>query len=249
MTSPTLIYIDGFLGVDTDWPAYLHSAFPTMNCIGISLADIIDPNYTQTLCDLAVILYDHIQSLTGDTPILYGYSMGGRVVMQLMALYPQAWKGIIIESAHIGFKDGHERVDSYTKWAHHQSKLESGSVSDFIEYWYSLPLFCRTRSLLSQQHLHRKYTLSKSLIQNWATSFHVSRQPYFLPYLDAFSNPILYLSGALDITYTEHGVFLDSHISHCSSVCINEADHNVHLCRPEAVCDTLRTFFFEHLSL
>lgn len=73
--------------------------------------------------------------------ILVGYSMGGRIALYLAIHFTQHFQGVILESATPGLSSQLERDRRIAQDLKLAEQLESLNLADFIQQWYSKPLF------------------------------------------------------------------------------------------------------------
>ena len=238
---PLVIYLHGFLGHHNDANSLIqkHSSF---DLVGISWSKLIQDNNCKTLVDLAITLNTLIENHYDKARYLYGYSMGGRLAMQLVGLYPEKWQGLILESAHIGFENGVQRRSQQIHWQETFQKLMSSDITTFLKQWYDQPLFHRSKQLLSQQEWKKKEGYSLEFIRDWALLFQTGNQIYFRETLRSWKNPILFLAGDEDSKYKELGLTLEKHIMAMKTVVVKQADHNVHVSNPVAVIAEINDF-------
>lgn len=96
-------------------------------------------------------LLDFIDVVPG-RPVVAGYSMGGRVVLSALlevgsAAFAKKTRGLLLESVGLGPKTEGERAVAEEKDAATVRRLRETSLSEFMEYWESLPLFRSQRTL------------------------------------------------------------------------------------------------------
>lgn len=192
-------------------------------------------------------------------PILVGYSMGGRVAAMYACENPEAIQALVLESAGLGFKTEDERLARAKKNEKLFHRLLEEPFEQFIDFWEDLPLFDSQKNLPEQtRQAQRKTRLANDPAQLAYSLLYAGQQvmPNLRKPLSALVKnkpaklPILYMAGALDVTYT--GIvrsFLEeagSSTSLCVEV-IKGAGHNIHLEKPEAFCEALERFVTQGL--
>lgn len=147
---PTCIFLHGFLGTKEDWYPMWELLSKDHFCIAYDLpghghSPNISSNYLQ-------ILEDEIrQDSFGKKPVLIGYSLGGRIALQLADKNPSLYSHVIALSAHAGIieeKERASRLDTDLEWI---DKLHRCSMRSFVTEWYQQPLFhslCKKPDLL-----------------------------------------------------------------------------------------------------
>ena len=80
-------------------------------------------------------------------PHVLGYSMGGRIALDLITRHGGLLNSLILESAGLGPADETERAE-YAKRAEDWAwRLREESMEDFVDYWQELPLFATQQRL------------------------------------------------------------------------------------------------------
>ena len=136
MPLPNLVFLHGFLGVKEDWAEICTYLETHAHCIAFDLpghgqASAITPHYLEEL-------HTKIQLISSEA-ILVGYSMGGRLALELAHHYGYAH--LILLSTHPGISDEAERrvrLEKDTLWI---EKLNILDIRTFLEERYAQPLF------------------------------------------------------------------------------------------------------------
>lgn len=132
-------------------------------------------------------LYEEIP-VTSSADILIGYSMGGRVAMELAK--KNGFKKLILINAHPGLSDDKER-EVRSLWE--EEVLERLTDKEtFLSWWNALPLFHADKPVAKvpegSSELFRKMLLSK--------------QVDFLPFLTERKNDVHWILGEKDPKYS-----------------------------------------------
>ena len=146
---PPLIFLHGFLGAKEDWEEMLSFFKKHFFCIAFDL-----PGHgSTTYCDdILPALKEEVLKGCSVKPILIGYSMGGRLALQLQ----EHARAIVAISAHPGLKTTKEkelRKDIDVTW---RKKLLTLSWEAFLAEWYAQPIFLS---------LHRKPDLLQQILK------------------------------------------------------------------------------------
>ncbi len=153
----------GFLGSPRD--------FDFLNGVGVTLHDL----YQET-------------PVTNASDILIGYSMGGRLAMELAR--KNDFKKLILINAHPGLVDDKERE---VRSAWEEEVLERlTDPESFLTWWNALPLFKNDRPLTTVPD--KSADLFKKMI--------LSRQENFLPFLTENKNKVHWILGDKDPKYS-----------------------------------------------
>ena len=129
----------------------------------------------------------------GDT--LIGYSMGGRIAMELAHQMNWEINKLVLMNSHPGLEFDDEK-ESRKEWEDSVlEKLQSVSPADFFDYWNELPIFEFDSPLapISEE----RYLASQKLFDQ----FRLSKQRNFLPALEDHKEKVLYLVGLFDNKY------------------------------------------------
>ena len=129
----------------------------------------------------------------GDT--LIGYSMGGRIAMELAHKANWEINKLVLMNSHPGLEFDDEK-DSRKEWEDSVlEKLQSLSPTEFFEYWNELPIFEFDSPLAPISS--ERFLASQKLFDQ----FRLSKQKNFLPSLEDHKDKVLYLVGLFDNKY------------------------------------------------
>jgi 2-succinyl-6-hydroxy-2,4-cyclohexadiene-1-carboxylate synthase len=127
-----------------------------------------------------------------DGEVLLGYSMGGRLALQVLIDEPQKWKAAVIISAHVGlpWEERRARREADNEWARN---MENSPWSEFLDDW-------NTQGVLGNNVMPDRTTL-KSRIAEIARSFRcwsLAEQEDLLEELAHIKIPVLWVVGEND---------------------------------------------------
>ncbi len=138
-------------------------------------------------------LYEEIP-ITDSEDILIGYSMGGRLAMELAK--KNGFKRLILINAHPGLTNDKER-EIRSQWE--EEVLERLiDPETFLTWWNALPLFRHDKPLTTVPDGSEK--LFKSMV--------LSHQENFLPFLESHKNKVHWILGEKDPKYNALGEVL-----------------------------------------
>jgi 2-succinyl-6-hydroxy-2,4-cyclohexadiene-1-carboxylate synthase len=215
----SIIFLPGFLGVKEDWQE-VQNYFPDYQTSALDLP------YTNVLETLS----REIDRVCVKPPILIGYSMGGRIALQLQKKVEK----VIVCSAHPGIFSKQERKEVLLrdeKWAY---LLETLPFEKFLEKWYSNPLFAPLKACSPQfekmlcRRRRQDPKACASLLRSWSAG-------HFLPVDLSSSTSFLY--GEFDDKYAKLYQNLPSHVS---VKMIKECGHAAHIEDPAACAQSIR---------
>jgi 2-succinyl-6-hydroxy-2,4-cyclohexadiene-1-carboxylate synthase len=172
---------------------------------------------------------------------LVGYSMGGRLAMQLALSRPGLFRGLVLESASAGISDERERTRRLEADAGLAQELRTVPLRDFLEKWYRQPMFGQIPSLENLlDERSRQDPAGLAAAMEWLS---VGRQPDFRGALSgAWKKPLLCLAGSLDPKYELGMKELASAVPGARFHLEVGSGHNVHRHAPEAFAARLSEF-------
>lgn len=137
-----------------------------------------------------VVLHDLYQEIpeTHSDDTLIGYSMGGRLAMELAK--KNGFQKLILINSHPGLQDDKER-EVRSQWEEEVLERLTDPVS-FLSWWNGLPLFHADRPLTKVP------AGSDSLFKKMA----LSRQENFLPFLTENKSRVHWIIGSRDPKYS-----------------------------------------------
>lgn len=191
---PPLIFLHGFLGAKEDWEGMLPYFQDHFFCIAFDLPGHGESPYSE---EVLTTIKRTISAITPIKPIFIGYSMGGRIAMQLQ----DHARAIAILSAHPGLetqeeKEGRRQTDK--EWS---DKLLRLPLEGFVTEWYAQPIF---QSLLQNPSLLQTL-VKRRMKQNPQNLARVLLQMSLgnQPHITHFSCPALFLYGEEDLKYRQ----------------------------------------------
>ena len=161
--------------------------------------------------------------------ILYGYSMGGRIALELSTLYLKP-ELLILESAYFGL----ETNDLKTKRLDADRKLLTKpgiDLKNFFTKWYENPIFANYNlSIDYENEINKKLNFDSSQWQESIEFF----SPGVAPLLQsemlniAMDLKVLGITGSKDLKYNNHYKLLQKILPNFIPIEINQAGHNPH---------------------
>lgn len=174
---------------------------------------------------------------------LYGYSMGGRLALQVALQRTDLIQALILESTTFGIESEQERQ---ARQALDGQRADSiiANFSQFLEEWKQLPIF--ESELLSKstkdeiediQREQDPVSMSNSLL-----GFGTGSMPCVKEHLNILSMPVKLLAGAKDQKFTNIMSTMQNRIPTASLEIFEKANHRVHSEQPEALVQTIKQF-------
>lgn len=207
---PLFVFLHGFLGNSWDWKEVCAHLPDSWHCIGMDLPGHGDSVFTEDFLGKFPVFREKMH--------LVGYSMGGRLAMQVAAHFPDRVATLALCSAHPGLSEESERkkrLEHDRKWT---AKLRRLSIDAFLKEWYDQPIFNGFRP---ERTFGDRKSLARSLMH------------YSLARLPFVETNALAIVGEQDEKFRKLWK---------SSEIVPKAGHAVHLENPKAVAEILRTF-------
>jgi 2-succinyl-6-hydroxy-2,4-cyclohexadiene-1-carboxylate synthase len=128
--------------------------------------------------------------------VLIGYSMGGRIAMELADRHKFNIKKLVVINSHPGIPD--EDKNERGIWEESVlTRFRTLSANDFLKYWNSLPLFEADQPL--EGISLDKYLKSAKIFE----TYRLSRQKYLLPKLTLNRDKVFWIAGERDQKYSD----------------------------------------------
>lgn len=193
-----LIFLHGFMGTKEGMLDLANYFAKDFNVWGIDLPfhgkhqDSELTSWDQVIEELAFTLGRFSR------PWIYGYSMGGRLGLGLLAKYPELIHKLIIEGAHPGLKTNEQR-NQRKEYEAQVIKKMTDDFESFLDQWYKADLF-----KLNDTDIQKLLTVTPALPSAYAKALNLyglSSQPDLSNCLN--SPKLLALVGERDSKYRE----------------------------------------------
>ena len=219
------------------------------------LASLNAPFTFEEVCSHVTKLLHTVAQTHGRPPLLVGYSMGGRIVLETLvramiarSLEQLPLAGVVVESAGLGPKDDGARIELEKRnraWAH---ELRSAGIETFMDRWEALSLFASQRNLpeyvrvrVRAERMANDPQVLACMLENLGQHCQ-SYEGDVLTALACASRrgiPVCYVAGALDEKYVAVSRLVASAVPNVRVAVVPGAGHNVHLEKPEAFLDVI----------
>lgn len=236
---PTLIFLHGFLGSHQDFIPLATQLHP-YNCLLLDLPghgkSLALPDRTYTLQGAAEAILDTLDHCKiDDRPILYSYSMGGRLALYLVLCWPDRFAAAFLESTSPGLATALEQSDRRQQ----DKKLAESIQADFPKFlnkWYQADLFKSLRThpsfpeLLDRRHQNDPKELARSLVNMGTGS-----QPSLWPELPQAKIPLHLIVGTADPKFCAINQKMQQFCPTAQLHPIANIGHNLHIEAPDAI--------------
>lgn len=142
--------VHGFLGSPADWADTLAVLAPNIACDVISLRTLEG----KSVEDFARALGERLHRDPCD--LVVGYSLGGRIALELSAQSAPCVSKLLLLSSHPGLRDASERAARCCDDDARAEALRSDGIERFMASWYAADLFASFRSHASFATTHAR---------------------------------------------------------------------------------------------
>jgi 2-succinyl-6-hydroxy-2,4-cyclohexadiene-1-carboxylate synthase len=167
---------------------------------------------------------------------LFGYSLGARLALGLLARFPQRFERAILVSAHPGLRSASERAERRGQDEQFIRVLREQGLAAFVATWEKQPLWDSQRTLpepvRAARHRERLAHSADGLAQSLA-GLGLGQMPDLRPQLSRASCEVDLLVGALDTRFVALAGELCSLMPHARRTVADRAGHDLILERPE----------------
>jgi len=240
---PPLVFLHGFMGSSDDWVEMMEQLSDRHHCIAIDL-----PGHGQTqglnraahfehpafeMAPTAEALVGVLDQLDIHTCDLLGYSMGGRLALYLALHYPHRVRRLVLESASAGLATEPERKARQQQDEHLAQQLEAENFEDFLERWYSQPLFSNLRYHPNFKHLlQRRLRNQPQLLARSLRQMGTGQQPSLWNAIQHHTCPTLLLVGETDTKFRAIATHMSDRCDAITSVVVPACGHTIHTEQP-----------------
>ena len=181
-------------------------------------------------------------------PILLGYSMGGRIALELLQRFPDVpISALVVESAGLGPDSDEERAEYAARSREWAQRCRELPPEEYVSWWASQPLFETQKSLPAQVRERQRaarLAVPREIIVHLmlgvgAEHMHSAREnAQLLRSLHRSGLNVSYIAGEQDTKYSAIAHTLDR--DNICPVHIFNTGHNIHLEAPTALATFLR---------
>lgn len=249
--SPPVVFLHGFMGNCESWNEIIRDLKKDFFCVAIDL-----PGHGKSLHldksafeipNFAEIIIRLVENVGFKEFSLVGYSLGGRQSLFLALNFPKKVKKLVLESSSPGLKTEIERSERKISDEKLAQELETDSLEQFIQKWYSQPLFeslkkdqTQFETLISKRKLNDPKGLAASL-----RSMGTGTQESLWGKLENLKPPTLLIVGEYDTKFQEIAHKMSTATEKIAVKSVVGAGHNVHYEKPEMYVELLKNFLSE----
>lgn len=174
-------------------------------------------------------------------PVLVGYSLGGRLALDLALRAPSLVRRLVLIGANPGISDASERVKRARLDDERALELRRDGLERFLRRWYQQPLFselaAEPRRLASL--IERRQMLDPRSMAAVLSGASPGRVPDHWPMLHQLAMPTLYIAGGRDRKYVEIGRRFAQMAPNAALEIVDDAGHAVPMTHPITLADAL----------
>lgn len=245
---PSLVLLHGFMGSGQSYDHLISDLKEFCNPITIDLlghgtTEGAELHYRfstkEQVADLTKLISEQLH-----LPLfLYGYSMGGRLTLQLALHRPDLYKGLILESSTFGIEGETERQARQALDAKRSDDL-LGNFEGFLHNWKKMPLF--ESSTASEQLLDQVDEIQQQQNPLWLANclqgFGTGTMPCVRSRLAEIAVRVNLIVGEKDSKFVHINRQMEKELPDAELHTVKNAGHRVHLDQPEQLITHLKSF-------
>ena len=240
-----LVALHGFTETDQVWSEFFAGHHP-VHCPVLPGHGWKPCPPWSTLGTVASDMAKHVAADGSDD--LLGYSLGGRVALQLALDHPGRCRRLVLVSSGPGIADPSERERRRQRDERLAQILDEDGISPFTAWWESSPALKPARPLAARvDEALRSLRLNQDPACLAQVLRHISHGTMadLSPRLSELNMPVLLIAGDHDRVYCQHMREMAKAIPGSRLQLIADAGHAVHRERPDAVRNAVITFLRE----
>ncbi len=248
---PTIILLHGFTGSGKAWNETalekLAEAFRVLvvDLPGHGRSDKPHQPSAYVSDVVANQLVDLIERHCASPAYLMGYSMGGRLAIQVALKANHIFAGLILESSSPGIAESSVRVTRRESDAKLADLLDSEGIEPFVERWMAADIF-RSQLRLPPEVLDAEYERRCSndpkALAACLRALGQGTHPETWTRLHELSAPVLLITGELDGKYGLIANEMLGKLTHAEHRVVADAGHAIHLEKPTSWAEEIVNF-------
>ncbi len=240
---PAMLALHGFTGSGLDFAPLAHALGTAVHC-----PDLPGHGGTRGCSGIEAAADDQVKlcrELGADSPVLLGYSMGGRTALTLSCRHRGFARALVLVGASAGLADPEEREARRLADEQLAGQLEADGTSAFIDRWQQLPLLQsqqRMDPLQWQAFSARRRAADPAGLASSLRTMGTGSMPSLWDRLSEVQIPTLLVTGEEDARYTEIAQEMATRMTAAQCSVVAGAGHSPHLERPAAVAELVQEF-------
>lgn len=224
--------LHGLLGLPNDWE-FLNSHFKGIHFHFVDIYKNFDPS--KGIKEFSQAFNSSVK--VGDTNLLIGYSMGGRLGLNALIDQPDLWSKAVFISTHPGLEREEARSSRILQDGIWAMRFLTEKWETLIEKWNQQSVFAYSVQMEKNEMLFNRDLLADAL-----THWGLGQQENLRRHLKLLSLPVYWISGANDQKFCQLGKSL--HFQHPDSKVleIEQAGHRVPWDNQQAFVNIVKRF-------
>lgn len=248
---PPVVLLHGFTGTHHTWDALAERLAKTMFVVTPDLPGHGKSGVSRSESSMSVratgeAILGVIDMTCGSRKAaLVGYSLGGRVALDLACRHQGRLSCLVLEGVSPGLEGAEERVERRKLDVALAAEIEKRGLEWFVDYWQDTPLFAHQRLLPSAMVRAIRRDRLSNTARGLAMSLRAAGAGAMAPLWDALGAigaRVLLVVGGMDSKYTEIGEEMWAMIPGSSLAEVNGAGHCVHVDKPSEFADIVEGF-------
>ncbi len=168
-----------------------------------------------------------------------GYSLGGRIALQLALAAPERVDRLVLVSTTAGIENADERESRLVADLALADQIEAEPIEQFADSWLRGPLFCDDEAEVSEAARREILKNSPADLACALRALSVGRMDPLWPRLGGLPMPTTVVAGALDGRYVAHAERLSSSIAQANLAVIDAVGHALPRSAPAQLAELL----------
>ncbi len=188
--------LHGFLGSPYDWSLILGRR-SGLHCHPLHAAHLPSPK--EGFHAWAQAFNQSIRQQQHPSPVLIGYSLGGRLALHALIDDPSLWKAAVIISSHPGLPE-HDNELRERRWQSDQqwaARFRADPWHELMQSWNSQPPFGRRDFRFCRREEEFNREILSEVLDGWS----LAKQADLRSFIQQLTIPIFWMAGELDITF------------------------------------------------
>lgn len=243
---PWVVWVHGFLGSSLDFLPFARRLAPRFRSLLVDLPAHGDSAHVEPeSVSASARLVGEAMDINGiDRAVVAGYSLGGRVALDLAERHADRTAGLILESASPGIIGAEARARRIRMDETRAGTLLDQSREDFLSNWYRQSVF---RSLATRPSARQTLIATRRIPDPKAMGralalFSPGRQTPNWSALPRLTCPILCVAGRLDGKYLAVSRRIADVSRRAALAQVRDSGHVVHFEAPEAYFEAVVSF-------
>lgn len=229
-----VLFIHGLLGSTSDFYPIIKLLSKHFDCLSVDLPGHGKAIWSEQVSKQAILEKLSEIVLVHDISFIIGYSLGGRLAMELDFIKPHLVEKLVIISSHPGLKK--EEFLFRSQQINKLQKLLQHSTKAFLNYWYSQPLFI---TLSKKEMVNKRKKLNINAVKWMLDELSLIKQPQLWLHLNLSSSKYFFICGKNDTYYKK----LYSAFSQKKTIL--DSSHAVHLEKPQRCYQVILKHFIK----